>query len=184
MDGPRAARTIIAPLPGRRSIATLPPVSPGPLPSASDDEMDLSAAATPTLARITGGLGLLSGVITALTAVQTLTMVHIRGLMAYAPWALLLLGLATAYAGARLMGGHGWAAIASTSLNALLFLLTGGWLVYSFLHGLFSLFAFFDPMLAFIAGGLSIACIDLCARVSAARKKLADEGLGLGLGGG
>lgn len=150
----------------------------------SEDEQDLAAAATPTLARVTGGLGLLSGILTALTSVQTLTTVDIRGAMAFAPYVLLLAGLGAAFAGAKLMGGHGWAAIASTALNGLLFLLTSGWLVFSFTRGLFSLFALADPMLALLAGGLSIACIDICARVSKARKRLADQGLGLGLGGG
>lgn len=145
------------------------------------DDLDISSLLTPPVARIGGGLSLLSGIITALTSLQTISIATIRGPLAAAPYVLLLLGVATAIAGGKLLDGHGRAAIAATALNTLLFFASGAWLVISFLGGLFSLFALVDPGLALIAGVVAIASIAPCQRVTAARKEGERAGFGLGI---
>ena len=145
------------------------------------DEADLAAAATPLIARIAGGASLLAGVITALTSVQTLTWVRIRGAMAAAPYVMIVVGLAACIVGLQVMRSRAWAAVAATGLAGLMLLLTGGWLVYSISRGLLSLFALADPFLWVLALGLSIVSIDRCARVTAARKRLAERGLDAGI---
>jgi divalent metal cation (Fe/Co/Zn/Cd) transporter len=124
---------------------------------------------------------LLSGIITALTSLQTISITSIRGALAAAPYLLLALGIAAAIAGGKLLGGHGRAAIAATALNGLLFFASGAWLVVSLLGGLFSLFALVDPGLALIAGAVAAASIAPCVRVTAARKVGEQAGFGLGI---
>lgn len=145
------------------------------------DDLDMASLMTPPVARAGGGLSLLSGIITALTSLQTISITSIRGPLAAAPWVLLLLGAATAVAGGKLLGGHGRAAIAATALNGLLFFATGAWLVVSLIGGLFSLFALVDPGLALLAGAVSAASIPGCLRVTAARTEGEQAGFGLGI---
>jgi hypothetical protein len=136
---------------------------------------------TPPVARAGGSLSLLSGIITALTSLQTISITTMRGPIAAAPYVLLLLGAATAVAGGKLLGGHGRAAIAATALNGLLLFASGAWLVFSLVGGLFSLFALADPGLAFLAGAVSAASIPACVRVTAARAEGEQAGFGLGI---
>lgn len=153
---------------------TTPTAPPG-------DDLDMASLMTPPVARTGGSLSLLSGIITALTSLQTISITSIRGPLAAAPYILLLLGAATAVAGGKLLGGHGRAAIAATALNGLLFFASTAWLVISLMGGLFSLFALVDPGLALLAGAVSAASIPACVRVTAAREEGEQAGFGLGM---
>ena len=150
---------------------TTPTAPPG-------DDLDMASLMTPPVARTGGSLSLLSGIITALTSLQTISITSIRGPLAAAPYILLLLGAATAVAGGKLLGGHGRAA---TALNGLLFFASTAWLVISLMGGLFSLFALVDPGLALLAGAVSAASIPACVRVTAAREEGEQAGFGLGM---
>ncbi len=151
-----------------------------PYPEPPSTDLDVAAAATPFIVRFAGGMSLLAGIITALTSVQTLSIVVISGVMAVAPWALMALGLATAVVGAQLMRAREWAAVTAAALAAALFFFTGLWLVWSFANGLVSLFALGSPVLAMIALGFALASIGPSRRASEARARLAAQGLSLG----
>ncbi|MEP7123755.1 MAG: hypothetical protein ABJE95_22695 [Byssovorax sp.] len=149
--------------------------------AAPGDDIDMASLMTPPVARAAGSLSLLSGIITALTSLQTISITSIRGALAAAPYVLLLLGSATAFAGGKLLGGHGRAAIAATALNGVMFFACGAWLVISLMGGLFSLFAFIDPGLALLAGVVAAVSIAPCGKVTAARKEGEQAGFGLGI---
>ncbi len=157
------------------------PVNSSTTAAAQGDVHDVASLLTPPVARVGGGLSLLSGIITALTSLQTISITNLRGPLAAAPYLLLALGVAAAIAGGKLLGGHGRAAIAAAVLNTLLFFASGAWLVVSLLGGLFSLFALVDPGLAFLAGAVAMASIAPCGRVTAARLDGERAGFGLGI---
>jgi hypothetical protein len=131
---------------------------------------EIDALLTPGIARVAGGAGLLSAAAAVLSSAQTLAVIYIDGPAAAAPYLILALGVATAVAGFKLLGGHGWAAIASTALNGVLFLFGLLWVLYSMANAYFSAPALMNPLLAAIAGVLSLLAIKPCLRVSDARR--------------
>ena len=145
-------------------------------------DADIAAAAAPLLVRIGGGLIVASGVLAFLTGMQVFMLgVRIRGVMEYAPWGLMLIGAATAASGALVFRMRGWGAVAGTGLSCILFLATALWLVWSFAHHLYSLFAFAAPFGAVVAVVLASLSIGPCQRATDARARLAAQGLDLGI---
>ena len=150
-----------------------------PLPSADDD---IAAAGAPLLVRIAGGLIASAGIFALLTGMQVFMLgVRIRGAMEYAPWGLILIGAATATSGVLVFRMRGWGAVAGTGLSCVLFIATALWLVWSFGHHLYSLFAFAAPFAAVVAVVLAALSIGPCQRASEARARLAAQGLDLGI---
>ena len=150
-----------------------------PLPTA---DADIAASAAPLLVRIAGGLIACAGILAFLTGMQVFMLgVRIRGALAYAPWGLMLLGAATAACGAMVFRMRALGAIGGTVLSCMLFIGTALWLVWSFSHGLFSLFAFGAPVAAVGAVVLASLSIGPCQRATEARARLAAQGLDLGI---
>jgi hypothetical protein len=143
---------------------------------------DIAAAGAPLLVRIAGGLIASAGILAFLTGMQVFMLgVRIRGAMGYAPWGLMLVGAATAACGAMVFRMRAVGAIGGTVLSCMLFIGTALWLVWSFGHGLFSLFAFGAPIAAVGAVILAALSIGPCQRATEARARLAAEGLNLGI---
>jgi hypothetical protein len=142
---------------------------------------DFEAARTPSLLRISGGIGLLAGAIMMLTGIQTLSGFRLTGVYYLGPFALLLFGGALAFAGTTLMRARSSGAIMQVTLSGMALLISGAWLILSFGGGLVSLFGLVSPGLAGAALGLSIASLGPCDRVNIARRRLSERGLELGV---
>ena len=160
-----------------------PYAAPGATPAApqATAEDDIAAATPPLVAKVAGGLVAFAGAIVGLTGVQTLMIVDLRGAFAAAPWALALLGLAHVFVGAAVFRARAWAAMVALGGMVLLMLLTAAWLVFSIAHGLVSLYALGSPVAATAAFVLAILALGPCRRATAARTRLRDQGMNLGI---
>lgn len=144
-------------------------------------EEDIAAATPPVIARIAGGLVALAGIVVALTGLQTLAMVTIRGPLEIAPYALALLGIVEIAAGTLVFRARGWAAIGAAVTSFVAVLASGLWLLVSMAHGLLSLYAMASPFVATVAGVMAIVAAGPCERASAARRRLREQGMDLGI---
>jgi hypothetical protein len=144
-------------------------------------EDDIMAASPPVFARVAGGLVALAGVIVALTGLQTLLLVTVRGLLAPAPYVLLLVGAGEAFFGATVFRARVWGALAAVGASLVLVVLSAVWLVFSFRHGLLSLFALTAPFGSAAAAVLAFLAVAPCQHASAARARLREQGMSLGI---
>jgi hypothetical protein len=148
---------------------------------ATQPEDDIAAATPPLLARVAGGADALAGLLVALTGVQTLTLVNLRAPYTLAPWVLVALGLPTVVLGTFVFRARAIAAIAAIGAGVVLVLASSAWLILSFTHGLFSLFAMASPFVAAAAMVLTILALGPCQRASSARERLSAQGMNLGI---
>ena len=155
-----------------------PGAAPPPHAVAEDD---IAAATPPLVAKAAGGLVAFAGAIVGLTGLQTLMIVELRGPFAAAPWALAVLGVAHVLVGAAVFRARAWAAMVALGGTLLLMLLTAAWLVFSFGHGLVSLYALGSPVSATAAFVLTLLALGPCRRATAARTRLRDQGMNLGI---
>lgn len=156
-----------------------PYAAPGTRPH--DAEEDIAAATPPTIARIAGGLLALAGIVVTLTGAQTLAMVTIRGPLAVVPYVLALLGVVEIAAGTLVFRARAWGAIGAVVSSALDLLASGFWLLVSMGHGLLSLYALASPFVVIVAGIMAVVAMGPCERASAARRRLRDAGMDLGI---
>jgi hypothetical protein len=157
-----------------------PYAAPGSV-SAVPAEEDIAAATPPTIARAAGGLVVLAALVVALTGVQTLAIVTVRGSMELVPYALVALGAPGLVLGAKLYQARAWAVLAALGQTTMLVLASSAWLVFSVTRGLFSLFALGGPFCAVAALVTAILAVGPCQRASAARARLKAQGLNLGI---
>jgi hypothetical protein len=145
------------------------------------DDADLAAVAPSTIVRVASGLVMVAGLAAALVGVQNLVGYRMSGL-----YFGMLVGLVVAGVAAIVIGWiHGkartWAAVASLVLSAILLVGSLAWVLVSFMGGGLSVMAFLAVGLA----GLSVVVVPFslapCRRATAAREKLRDAGLDLGL---
>jgi hypothetical protein len=156
-----------------------PYAAPGTRPQSAEE--DIAAATPPVIARIAGGLVALAGIVVALTGAQTLAMVTIRGSLELAPYVLALLGLVEIGAGVLVFRARGWAAIAAAVVSFVNVLASGLWLLVSMGHGLLSLYALASPFVSIVGGVMAIVAVGPCERASAARRRLREQGMDLGI---
>lgn len=155
--------------------------APGERAVATSTEEDIAAAVPPVIARVAGGAIALAGGAVALTGVQTLLMMTIRGPLAYAPYLMLLLGAPHLVLGAMVLRARDWAALASIGGTALLILVSLAWAFICVTHFVISLYVLASPIVSII--GLIFAIIGLgpCRQASAARARLREQGMNLGI---
>jgi hypothetical protein len=146
-----------------------------------DQDDEIAAARTPSRLKMSGGIGILAGAIIALTGVQTLSGFRITGVYFFGPVALVIFGAALAFAGAQLLRARATGAILQLTLGIIAVILSSAWLLLSLAGGLASLFGLASPWLAGAALGLAIASLKQCDEVNAARRRLAEKGLDLGV---
>jgi hypothetical protein len=156
-----------------------PYAAPGTRPQSAEE--DIAAATPPAVARIAGGLVALAGIVVTLTGAQTLAMVTIRGPLAVVPYALALLGVGEIVAGTLVFRARAWGAIAAVGSSAIDLLASGAWLIVSVGHGLLSLYALASPCVAIVAGIMAFVAMGPCERASAARRRLREQGMDLGI---
>jgi len=156
-----------------------PYAAPGTRPHSAEE--DIAAATPPVIARIAGGLVALAGMVVALTGVQTLAMVTIRGPLALVPYVLALLGAIEIAAGTLVFRARGWGAIGAVGTSFVNVLASGFWLLVSMGHGLLSLYALASPCVSLVGGIMAVVAMGPCERASAARRRLREQGMDLGI---
>jgi len=146
-----------------------------------DPQDDIDAARTPSRVKLAGGVGILAGVIITLTAVQTLSGFRLRTMHLVVLAALALSGVMLTIAGLLLARARATGAILQLTLGIFALVVSSAWLLLSLAGGLVSLFGLASPWLAGAALGLAIASLKACDEVNAARRRLAEKGLDLGV---
>jgi hypothetical protein len=141
---------------------------------------DPAAAATPFIARAAGGALMLAGLDAAIMALQ-LWGFRLYGWIVAAPFAWLALGLAALAVGFGLQRGRGWAAVAGVALALVLAVGGAGWALFGLSRGFVSLGGLALPPLAGVAIFLTAFAVEPALRVTRARRKLQEQGLGLGV---
>jgi hypothetical protein len=149
--------------------------------AAPRSEDDLQAAQPALIVRVGGGIVLGAGVLAILVTVQTLSGFWVSSGFTAVLVVLAVVGAATGAMGLMIMRARAWAAVAGLVCSALLFFMTMGWLVMSLGSGLVSLFAMGAPLVALVATAFAAGSIGPCRRASAARARLAAQGLALGI---
>jgi hypothetical protein len=144
-------------------------------------EDEVAQAVPPVIVRVAGGVIALAGGVVALTGVQALMMLRIRGPLEYVPYLLLVLGLPHLVLGATVLRARAWAAMASIGSTILLTLASGLWAVVSLTHLVFSLYTYASPAVAVAALAFSAIALGPCQRASAARARLREQGMNLGI---
>jgi hypothetical protein len=156
-----------------------PYAAPGTRPI--DAEEDIAASSPPFIARVAGGVVALAGAVVALTGAQTLAMVSIRGPFAYAPWVLLVLGVAELVLGTFVFRARAVGAVAAVGVSLAQVLAAGAWLFFSMAHGLFSLYALGGPCVSLSAVVLALLAMGPSQKASAALARLKAAGMDLGI---
>ncbi|MBK9265355.1 MAG: hypothetical protein IPM54_36920 [Polyangiaceae bacterium] len=144
-------------------------------------EDDFAAARTPSILKISGGIGLLAGAIIMLTGIQTLSGFILTRRAFIGSIVLLIVGAGLAFAATTLMRARASGAILQTTFAGVALLASALWLLLSVAGGLVSLFGLASPLLSAAALGLAIASLGPCDKVNVARKRLAEKGLELGV---
>jgi hypothetical protein len=86
-----------------------------------------------------------------------------------------------AFAGASLARARATGAILQLTLGIFALVVSGAWLLLSLAGGLVSLFGLASPWLAGAALGMAIASLKSVDEVNAARRRLKEKGLDLGV---
>ncbi len=161
-----------------------PYAAPGSEPHAvavADAERDIAESSPPVLARVAGGVVGLAGLVVALTGAQTMMMVRVHGLLAAAPWALIGLGLVEAGLAALVFRARAWGVGVAIGVSFTLVLSSSAWLLVSVGSGLLSLYALAGPAVSLAAAVLSLLVMGPSQRASAARARLKEQGMDLGI---
>lgn len=122
---------------------------------------------------------MITGLFTLVQAVQLWTFV-LTGWVAVVPYLLIAAGMATIASGFYVTKLRGSAAIAAAAVSGVMVLFHGGWVLYSLVGGFVSLVGFFMPPLALAAAVATGLVIPAARRADLARRRLMDQGLGLG----
>ncbi len=140
----------------------------------------IEAIRVPLLVKLAAASSAASGFVVLVLSLQ-LWLLGPREWLVVVPVLFSLLGLGQ-LASAFYMGiGRQWAAIAATVLAGGGLLFASGWVIYSFLIGLYSLLAVGTPGLLFVSLPLALLSLEPTHRISRARRQLMREGLNLGL---
>jgi hypothetical protein len=146
-----------------------------------DEVTDIASSSPPFIARVAGGVVALSGALVALTGAQTLAIVTIRGALWVFPWALVVLGIAQLVLSAQVFRARGVAVMLAIASSAVLVLGAGAWLFLSLSQGFFQLYAFGGPSVSLAAVVMGLIALGPSRRASAARARLRERGMDLGI---
>lgn len=141
-------------------------------------DLETLTAKLPT--KIGGFAVAITGIFTVVLAVQTYSVLLMRGwLIAVSP-VMLAFGVSGVLLGWKVATLRGWASIAGTAVEALATLLLGVWGVFSITHGLISLLGLAVVPMSALACALSATTISAGVRADEARERLHKSGLRLG----
>ena len=127
--------------------------------------------------RTSAGLLAGTGLLLEMSALQLVLNFHLVGLARIVTWTLVVLGAVLFFVAIKLYRQRVWAAQAAIALAAMTAVATAGWLLVLLGSGTFSLYAFALPPLGIAAAITSYSALAQCRRASAARERLAVEGV-------
>jgi len=146
------------------------------------EEVDPSAAAPPLVVRAAAGVAAFTGLMVGLTGLQLLLSVRFAHVgLAVVPYAMLLLGGGQIMLAVFVARARAWAAVASLVVAGFALLSMGTWLVFSVTSGIYSCVGLVVPPLALAAVVTGALSIGPARRADAARRRMRDEGMDLGL---
>jgi hypothetical protein len=152
-------------------------MTPGALPAD-----DTALAVVPRVVRVAGGLSFLVGAFAAAHVLQLFGVISaVRGAFVVLPYAMAVEAVAALVGGTGLARARSWGPWTAILAAASLWATSSVWFLFALANGLFTLFGFMVPGLAVIAFVLALLARKPCAVASAARKRLEEQGLDLGL---
>lgn len=145
-------------------------------------DADLAQADAPMTVKLSASLTAISGLFLMLCGLQLLGARFYPEWIGYVRYVQITLGLAQIYVGAMTFRARPWAGYVNVGLAAVTALGTTAWFFY-FLFGLAALscMVWVTPPIAVLAAILSVVAVPGLRRTAAARQRLSDRGLGLGL---
>jgi hypothetical protein len=143
---------------------------------------DTALAVVPRLVKIAGGIVFTASAFAAIHVLQLFGIVAaIRGFLGVLLYAMGAEAVAGLVAGIALARARPWAPWAAIAVAALLWATSAVWFVFALVNGVFTLFGFIVPGMAFAAMILAILARRPCETAAAARVRLGEQGLDLGL---
>jgi len=144
-------------------------------------EDDAALSAPSLVVRAGAGLLAVTGLTVGLVGLQSLLSVRFLGVAQYVPPAQLAVGVMAIVAAIFLGRARLWAAWGGLSLACLMAVGSLGWVIYTFGLGVFSLLALGSCFFGLLCLGVLPLTLGPCRRATAARERLREEGLDLGL---
>lgn len=144
-----------------------------------DADADLEKAEPSALVRLAAVAQALTGLLVGLCGLQLVG--SLLGWPRFVPWVQLALGPLQLYLGAMVFRARPWAAFAGAGLGGVAALLMVGWLVFLASRAAFSCMVFVTAPLSVLSALLAVAAIGGVSQTAEARRRLADQGMNLGL---
>lgn len=152
-----------------------------PAPATHSDE-DVFTTAPTTIVKVAASLQALCGLFWGLAGLQTVLSIRFRSpIVSAMPWVMIVGGIAMIWLGAKIYRAHGTAAVAGAVLGAVCGIGMASWFVGTMMLGVFSCISLLVMPLALGACVTAVLAIAPSRRASAARRRLSEQGLDLGL---
>ena len=146
---------------------------------ATDD--DLKHADAPMVGKLAAAVSAASGLFVALCGLQIVGVRFRAAWIEWIPYLQIALGVTQIGVGAMIFRAREWAVLAGAGLNAVVALAMIGWFLF-FVFGVgLSCMVLVTPPISVLAAVLSAVAIPAVRRTGAARRRLAERGLDLGL---
>ena len=146
-----------------------------------ETDEDLRHADTPPVAKAAAALAAMSGLFVLLSGVQVLDLRFRMEWLELVPYLMIVAGVGQIVVGAMLGRARAWAVYTAAGGGALISLGMVGWFLFFLLGVGLSCIVFVAPVVSLLATVLAVVSIPGVRRTSAARTRLAERGLGLGL---
>lgn len=145
-------------------------------------DSDLSRLDAPLVVKLAAAVSGVAGLFACLGGLQPATSLIFRELwLAAVVWSLVAAGAAQLVLGFMLVRNRAWVAVGATVLAPITLLLSLGWAVFALSNGAFSCLNVLAVPLGIGATILAPLSIGPARRATAARQRLADQGVDLGL---
>lgn len=142
---------------------------------------DLGAVEPPTLVKVAAAIGGIAAVFVGLTGVQMLGARWTEPWLDYVPYPLMLLGVLGLTMAAYQYRARAWAGIGAAVACGLNALAAAAWGIFGLTHGIISCMAILAVPATMLAALLAVLSIKGVRDTAAARRRLEEQGLGLGL---
>ncbi|MFK7988252.1 MAG: hypothetical protein AB8I08_19685 [Sandaracinaceae bacterium] len=157
------------------------PPRPAPSPAGKDAiNDDIASAESPFIVKLAAAFQAFAGLLVGLSGLQVVTARWANELLSFSPYLLMGLGAASVFVAGNQFRGKAWAGPGSIALTSVTALTTLGWVIMMFTT-VMSCMAYCAVPLTLLAALLSLVAFPAMRKTAAARKRLADQGLSLGL---
>ena len=146
-----------------------------------DIDDDIVQTASPLIAQVAPGVLGFEGLLLLVMGLQNAVFVHWLGWVRLAPYVMALLGVFTIVVAFMFGKVRVWAVWTAVALAAFLVLAAGAWLFLSLISGVFSPLNFMTAGCSMVGLVLVLAAVGSCLRVAAARRRLREQGMELGI---